>query len=337
VESESRAQGNSSGHPRPSRPTNFRARWRQDEPTSTKAVDGIASAQRQPHQSRNSIFIGSGRARTGAKALTCPLVLASCHLRCLGSPDRVSALSSRATRVRIRPVIQNEQLEGLASHPGFPSRFRCRHSLLGHPVPAGELGPPHGRLTGPRSGPRRGYRVPHACATTGVGALFTPRTAVLIPAETPAQPAPAASQRPVLSSPPPTTHRRGSLTRHQQGFRRFTRPVFPAPGAPGQDEKRLGLTLELRTPPTKSRRRTSRRGQAIEHGPGTTRPTSHPVDLQSCVHSLRATSRRTASRSTTRRPTSARCHRHRGRTLLSLSGSGSEVGRPRRAPAAGLR
>jgi hypothetical protein len=96
----------------------------------------------------------------------------------------------------------------------------------------------------------------------------------------------------------------GSLTRHQQGFRQFTRPVFPAPGAPGQNEKRLGLSLELRTPPTRSRRRTSRWGQAIEHGPGTTRSTSHPVDLQSCVHSLRATSRGTASRSS---PTATAC------------------------------
>jgi hypothetical protein len=49
-----------------------------------------------------------------------------------------------------------------------------------------------------RSGPRRGYRVPHARAATGVGALYTPRTAVLIPAEGRAQPAPAARRRPVL-------------------------------------------------------------------------------------------------------------------------------------------
>src|SRR6266542_3901495 len=59
--------------------------------------------------------------------------------------------------------------------------FGHRHSLLGHPIPAGELGSPHGRLTGPRAGPRRGYRVPHARATTGVGAPYTPRTAVLFP------------------------------------------------------------------------------------------------------------------------------------------------------------
>ena len=34
--------------------------------------------------------------------------------------------------------------------PGFLSPFGCRHSLLGHPLPAGELGLPHGRLTGHR-------------------------------------------------------------------------------------------------------------------------------------------------------------------------------------------
>jgi hypothetical protein len=33
--------------------------------------------------------------------------------------------------------------------PGFLSPFGHRHSLLGHPLPAGELGLPHGRLTGP--------------------------------------------------------------------------------------------------------------------------------------------------------------------------------------------
>jgi hypothetical protein len=31
--------------------------------------------------------------------------------------------------------------------PGFPSPFGHRHSLLGHPIPAGGLGLPHGRLT----------------------------------------------------------------------------------------------------------------------------------------------------------------------------------------------
>ena len=42
---------------------------------------------------------------------------------------------------------------GGASHscPGFPLPFGCRHSLLGHQIPAGGLGLPHGRLTGQHS------------------------------------------------------------------------------------------------------------------------------------------------------------------------------------------
>jgi hypothetical protein len=42
----------------------------------------------------------------------------------------------------------------------------------------------------------------------------------------------------------------------------------------------LDLRLGLRTPPTRSRRRTPRWGQAIEHGPGTTAQLTS-VDLQS--------------------------------------------------------
>jgi len=89
---------------------------------------------------------------------------------------------------------------GWPSRPGFPLRFRRRHSLLAHPMPAEELGSPHGRLTGRAitSGPRRGYRFPHVRAAAGVGASYTPRTAVLLPAEGRARSAPAALPRRVL-------------------------------------------------------------------------------------------------------------------------------------------
>ena len=57
--------------------------------------------------------------------------------------------------------------------PAFASR--SSHSRQG-------IGSPHGRPTDPhRAGPRRGYRVPHARAATGVGAPYTPRTVVLTP------------------------------------------------------------------------------------------------------------------------------------------------------------
>ena len=41
---------------------------------------------------------------------------------------------------------------GTALRRGFPSPFGHRHSLLGHPVPARELGSPYGRLTAAPTG-----------------------------------------------------------------------------------------------------------------------------------------------------------------------------------------
>jgi hypothetical protein len=141
---------------------------------------------------------------------------------------------------------------GRPSRPGFPLRFRCRHSLLGHPIPAAGLGLPHGRLTGharARSGPRRGYRVPHARAATGVGALYTPGTAVLIPAEGRAQPAPAALPRPVAAlrfNIPP----RGALL-HEASTRvhAIHRSGLPWPLAARVERAALGLLPGLHTPP----------------------------------------------------------------------------------------
>ena len=66
VESESRAQGNSSGCPRLSRLTQNRARWHQAGPTSTKTVAQIAATARQRRQRRNNIFIRPGWAPPGA-------------------------------------------------------------------------------------------------------------------------------------------------------------------------------------------------------------------------------------------------------------------------------
>ena len=178
----------------------------------------------------------------------------------------------------------------------FPSRFRHRRSLLGHPAPAEELGPPCGRLTWRAkgaSGPRRGFRVPHARAAIGLGALYTPGTAVLTPAGGRRRPAPAALPRPVPQScygNPPAGVR---FTRHQRGFKQFTRPIFPGLWPPGWNGQPLGFSSGFAPRRPRAGRRTPRMGQAVEHGPGTTRSTSHPLILQSAVHSFRATSRRT--------------------------------------------
>ena len=147
-------------------------------------------------------------------------------------------------------------------------------------MPAGELGSPHGRLTGRarRAGPRRGYRVPHARAATGVGALYTPGTAVLIPAEGRARPAPAALP---AASPAPRSNipSRGDPL-HEASTRVYAIHPSGLPLACSRPDGTgaLGLPPEA-SHPADRRRRTSGRGQAVEHGPGTTR--SHQLILQS--------------------------------------------------------
>ena len=82
-------------------------------------------------------------------------------------------------------------------------------------------------LPGQAAGPRRGYRVSHARAATGVGASSTPRTAVLFPAEE------LLNRRlPLLSGqslhPATASHRRGSGSRGINGGLRNS-PVRSSP------------------------------------------------------------------------------------------------------------
>ncbi len=58
------------------------------------------------------------------------------------------------------------------------------------------------------------------------------------------------------------------LTRHQRGFKQFSRPVFPSPGAPGQNGNPLSFPPSFAPRRPRAGQRTSRWGQAIEHGPG---------------------------------------------------------------------
>ena len=177
----------------------------------------------------------------------------------------------------------------------FPSPFGHRHSLLGHPVPARELSPPHGRLTGRMAGPRRGYRVPHARATTGVGAPYTPRTAVLIPdrADCPAGACRSTTASPSTPLQHPTL--RGSALRGiNEGSSNSPVQSSPRPRPPGWNGPPLGLSPELRTPPTKSRTThvevgTGHRARTWNYTLNSHQSISNPV-----VHSMRATSRRTS-------------------------------------------
>jgi len=125
---------------------------------------------------------------------------------------RVSTLSSRAA-ARIRPVIRNHRRRRRRSAPVSCCLSATGIGFSGHPASAEGLGLPHGRLTGPAfgSGPQRGCHVAHAWDTTGVGAPYTPGTAVPTRPTPHPRPPPAASQRPV---PIPRCHIPPSEAKH---------------------------------------------------------------------------------------------------------------------------
>jgi hypothetical protein len=91
--------------------------------------------------------------------------------------------------------------------------------------------------------------------------------------------------------PAATFHRAGlCFTRHQRGFKRFARPVFPSPVAPGWSGSPWAFPRASHPAVTGGARRGW--GQAIEHGPGTTLTTSAEPPINVFTR-LRATSRRT--------------------------------------------
>jgi hypothetical protein len=114
----------------------------------------------------------------------------------------------------------------------FPLAFRPTGlRFLDHPVPAGDLGLPCGRLT-ETTGPRQGFHVPHSEDAAGVGAPSTPWPAVShyrcclhrkppVPSST--GPCPAENR------PSAGVTYNEALTR---GSRMFARPAFPLPVAP---------------------------------------------------------------------------------------------------------
>jgi len=97
---------------------------------------------------------------------------------------------------------------------------------------------------------------------------------------------PAASPYAPVSPPPPGP----SVTRHHRGFTVFTRPAFPLPVTPGWDGNPWASPPSFT--PRRCQRRRSRWGQALEHWPGSTSPTSVDPPIRR-IHSLRAPSCRT--------------------------------------------
>jgi hypothetical protein len=150
-------------------------------------------------------------------------------------------------------------------------RFRCRHSLFGHPVPAGELSSPHGRPTARPEGRadpdgvstfRTFKQRPGWVPSISQGRRCSPGLATITSPRLPHHSDP--------SLRPATTTHLSETPLHEtstKGSRMFTRPVFPSPVAPGWNGSSWALPPSFA--PRDYSQRTSGRGQAIEHGPET--------------------------------------------------------------------
>jgi hypothetical protein len=152
----------------------------------------------------------------------------------------------------------------------------CRLSATGvrfsgHPVPAGELGLPHGRLTTRHD--TRGWTpsgFPRSALTRydRVGCPLYPGDQRCSPDR---MPCPTSACRIPTARPctPPKTSHRAELrfTRHQQGFTRFTRPVCPSPVILSMGREPLRLSPRASHPAVTSSAR-QRQGQAASTRPG---------------------------------------------------------------------
>jgi hypothetical protein len=210
-----------------------------------------------------------------------------------GSPDHVSALSSPGTRPDIRPVIRNDRRRGQPSRPGFLLPFGHRHSLLGHPTPAKgsallTVGPP--THTGPDPDGVTALRTyelrPGWVPPVPRGRRCSSRT------EARSQPAPAAP--PWLVPKPRHNIPPCEAPLHEASNRGSSRSPVRSSPRPRHRDGTSDASASPRAPhPAVTSSARQGQGQAIEHGPGTTR--SHFSDPPiRVVHSCRATSRRTA-------------------------------------------
>jgi hypothetical protein len=189
---------------------------------------------------------------------------ASRHRRLRRSPDHVSALSRRITRIRIRWLSATISRRALICPSRFPAAF---------PPPALASWPSCARRGVGRSS-RSAYRP--AKRRPDLDGVSTFRTHKTRPVKAPSiargrrcspRPATITSPRPPLLSgtslhpPRPSIHAGLCLTSHQRGFKQFARPDFPSPVAPGWIKSALGF------PPSSAPRdysqRTPGRGQGL--------------------------------------------------------------------------
>ena len=191
------------------------------------------------------------------------------HVSPLSRPDHQDPVSGRlSTTTSRRALIDSSRFPVAFRPPAFASRssFSRRGDRASLTV-----GPPANPNR--RAGPRRGFHVPHARATTGEGALYIPGTTVLTPGHD-HQPAPAASQRQV-PAPRHNIHLCGAPPDEASTEGLSNSPVRSSPRLwPPDGTGALGLFPELRTPPLRATHvgagtghRARTRNNALRHRP----------------------------------------------------------------------
>ena len=147
----------------------------------------------------------------------------------------------RAPRPGIRPVIPRPPAGGLVITPRFPAAFRPPAFASRSSFPAGELGPPHGRLTGQDGRTPTGFPRSARTSCDRVGRPLNPGDNGAHPDRGDYRPG---ARRFAAASPctPPHFPSTGvCITRHHRGFTQFARPVFPSPVAARMERAALGL------------------------------------------------------------------------------------------------
>jgi hypothetical protein len=191
----------------------------------------------------------------------------------------------------------------------FPSRFRCRHSLLGHPMPAEDsalltVGLPATPEGAPDPDGVTAFRT-NELRPGWVPSIPRGRRCSSRPRDVPDRRLPLFRGQSL--DPAPALHQQGSASRGiNEGSSNSPVRSSPRPRPPGWNEPPLRLPPEA-SAPRRPGADDARRGwgQAVEHGPGTTRSTSHPLILQSAVHSCDLASHRpwrASARARRRRP-----------------------------------
>jgi hypothetical protein len=191
----------------------------------------------------------------------------------------------------------------------FPSRFRCRHSLLGHPMPAEDsalltVGLPATPEGAPDLDGVTAFRT-NELRPGWVPSIPRGRRCSSRPRDVPDRRLPLFRGQSL--DPAPALHQQGSASRGiNEGSSNSPVRSSPRPRPPGWNEPPLRLPPEA-SPPRRPGADDARRGwgQAVEHGPGTTHSTSHPLILQSAVHSCDLASHRpwrASARARRRRP-----------------------------------